>query len=52
MVPRHVTRVFLTAVPVLVLGLPAALTMKNLPLRGEHRGEGHQDHETAAAEES
>jgi EmrB/QacA subfamily drug resistance transporter len=50
------TPVFLTAVPVLVLGLLAALAMKNLPLRGEghqgHQGhEDHQDHE-AAAEES
>ncbi|MGC0210529.1 MDR family MFS transporter [Streptomyces levis] len=48
------TPVFLTAVPVLLLGLLAALTMKNLPLRGEeHQGHGgeHQGQE-AVAEES
>ncbi|GAA2560042.1 hypothetical protein GCM10010423_72950 [Streptomyces levis] len=48
------TPVFLTAVPVLLLGLLAALTMKNLPLRGEeHQGHGeeNQGHE-AVAEES
>jgi hypothetical protein len=39
--------VFLTAVPVLVLGLLAALAMKNLPLRGgDHQGQ------EAAAEEN
>ncbi|MEZ7004869.1 MDR family MFS transporter [Streptomyces sp. AD55] len=46
------TPVFLTAVPVLLLGLLAALTMKNLPLRGEEHQEHqeHRDHETEAVD--
>ncbi|MBV1935710.1 MFS transporter [Streptomyces sp. BV286] len=46
------TPVFLTAVPVLCLGLLAALSMKNLPLRSWDHGGHEESGETAGAPEA